>query len=64
MSGKAISTVPIDNARARVTERRFASGAATGFHTHARDHMVVPLTTGRLKLVEADGSAATAKKAL
>lgn len=61
MEGKGISMVQIDNARTRVTEWRFAPGAATGFHTHAYDYVVVPLTTGRLKLVDADGSVTTAE---
>ena len=60
MGGKAISTVQIDNAGTRVTEWRFAPGDATGFHTHAFDYVVVPLTTGRLKLVEPGGGVAIA----
>jgi quercetin dioxygenase-like cupin family protein len=56
MNGKSVSTVQIDNARTRVSESRFAPGAATGFHRHEHDYVVVPLTTGRLKLIEADGS--------
>ncbi len=56
MGGKATSKVQIENARNRVTEWRFAPGEATGFHTHAFDYVVVPLTTGRLKLVEEDGT--------
>ena len=61
MGGKAIAKVRIDNASTRVTEWRFAPGDATGFHTHAHDYVVVPLTTGRLKLVEAGGGTATAE---
>ena len=59
MSGKAIPTVLIDNARTRLTKWHFAPGAATGFHRHAFDY-VGSLTTSRLKLVEVDGSAAEA----
>ena len=51
----AVATVQVDDARVRVTEWRFAPGAATGWHRHAYDYVVVPLTTGRLKLVEAEG---------
>jgi beta-alanine degradation protein BauB len=43
-----VPTVRVDNERVRVTEWRFAPGAATGFHRHAYDYVVVPLTTGRL----------------
>ena len=55
MSGQAVPTVQIDNERTRVTEWRFAPGAATGFHRHEYDYVVVPLTTGRLKLVDGAG---------
>jgi quercetin dioxygenase-like cupin family protein len=52
----AIPTVQIDNARLRVTEWRFAPGAATGWHRHAHDYVVVPMTTGRLLLEEPGGA--------
>jgi quercetin dioxygenase-like cupin family protein len=52
----AIGTVKIDNARVRVTEWSFSPGAATGWHRHDHDYVVVPLTTGRLKLVEPGGA--------
>jgi quercetin dioxygenase-like cupin family protein len=55
MSGKAVPTVQIDDERVRVTEWRFAVGAATGFHRHEYDYVVVPGTTGRLKIVGPDG---------
>ena len=56
VSERAKSTVQIDNDRTRVTEWRFAPGTATGFHRHEYDYVVVPLTTGALKLVDGDGS--------
>jgi quercetin dioxygenase-like cupin family protein len=52
----AIPTVQIDNARLRVTEWRFAPGAATGWHRHAHDYVVVPITTGQLLLEEPGGA--------
>jgi beta-alanine degradation protein BauB len=52
---QAVATVQVDNARVRVTEWRFAPGAETGEHIHAFDYTVVPLTTGRLKLVSPRG---------
>jgi quercetin dioxygenase-like cupin family protein len=52
----AIPTVQIDTARLRVTEWRFAPGAATGWHRHAHDYVVVPMTTGRLLLEEPGGA--------
>lgn len=56
MTGQAVPTVQIDNERTRITEWRFAPGAATGFHRHEYDYVVVPLTTGRLKLVDGAGN--------
>ena len=55
MTGQAVPTVQIDNARTRVTEWRFAPGAATGFHRHEYDYVIVPGTTGILKLIGPDG---------
>jgi quercetin dioxygenase-like cupin family protein len=52
---KATSTVQIDDARTIVTEWCFAPGADTGHHVHARDYVVVPLTTGTLRLQDAAG---------
>jgi quercetin dioxygenase-like cupin family protein len=49
-------TVQIDNARTRVTEWRFSPGAATGFHTHEFDYVIVPGTTGALKIIDAQGA--------
>jgi quercetin dioxygenase-like cupin family protein len=46
----AVPTVQVDNDRIRVTEWRFAPGAATGWHRHGYDYVVVPMTTGRLTL--------------
>jgi quercetin dioxygenase-like cupin family protein len=56
VSQSAVPTVLIDNDRVRVTEWRFAPGAATGWHRHEHDYVVVPITTGRLKLVEPGGA--------
>ncbi len=53
---RAVPTLQVDNARVRVTEWRFAPGAATGWHRHAHPYVVVPLTTGRLALAGADGT--------
>ena len=52
MTGRATSTVLIDNDRVRVTRWRFAPGAATGWHVHEYDYVIVPLTAGTLELVE------------
>ena len=51
MSDTAVPTVFIDNERTRVTEWRFAPGAATGWHRHEYDYVIVPLLDGTLKIV-------------
>ena len=51
----ATPTVQIDNDRRRVNEWRFTPGAPTGWHVHAHDHVIVPMTTGRLLLEEPGG---------
>jgi len=50
----------IENQRVIVTEWRFAPGEATGFHVHQHDYVVVPLSTGKLRIVAEDGSASDA----
>ena len=45
----------LENDRVIVTEWRFAPGAETGWHIHGHDYVVVPLTTGTLRLETHDG---------
>ncbi len=52
---KAVPTVQLDNPRVRVTEWRFAPGAATGYHRHEFDYVVVPMSTGKLRLEGPEG---------
>jgi quercetin dioxygenase-like cupin family protein len=51
----AVPAVQVDNARVRVTEWRFAPGAATGWHRHELDYVIVPLVTGRLRIRTPEG---------
>jgi beta-alanine degradation protein BauB len=53
---KAVPAVQIENERVIVTEWTFAPGAETGQHVHGLDYVVVPLTSGTLRLVEPEGS--------
>jgi quercetin dioxygenase-like cupin family protein len=53
---KATPTVQIDTESLRVTEWRFAPGAATGYHRHAHDYVVVPITDGELELIGPEGN--------
>ena len=48
-------TLQHDNERTRVTLWEFSPGAATGWHRHEMDYVIVPLTTGKLKLLEPGG---------
>lgn len=43
----------VDNARTRVTRHRLAPGAHTGPHRHEYDYVVVPVTDGRMRILEA-----------
>ena len=49
-------TCLIENDRVRVTEWRFAPDAATGWHTHEYDYVIVPLSKGTLRLETPEGS--------
>ena len=53
---KATSVLQLQNERVIVTEWRFAPGAETGDHVHAHDYVVIPLTTGILRLEESTGT--------
>jgi quercetin dioxygenase-like cupin family protein len=53
MSKPARATVQVDNEAVRVTEWRFAPGEATGWHRHGFDYVVVPMTTGPLRIKSA-----------
>jgi quercetin dioxygenase-like cupin family protein len=46
----AVPTRQVENDRFIVTEWCFAPGAHTGWHRHAYDYVIVPMTTGRLHL--------------
>ena len=58
---QASATVKIDNERVRVTEWSFEPGQATGHHRHELDYIVVPLTTGRLKIIDNSGAESDAQ---
>ncbi|MCH8951211.1 MAG: cupin domain-containing protein [Proteobacteria bacterium] len=53
---KAEPIVHIDNDQVRVTEWRFAPGAATGWHRHAYDYVITPVIGGNVEIVHGDGS--------
>jgi beta-alanine degradation protein BauB len=51
----AVPTLQVENERVIVTKWTFAPGAETGHHVHGHDYVVVPLTTGKLRLIEPAG---------
>ena len=53
----AVPTTQVENDRFIVTEWRFAPGAHIGWHRHAFNYVVVPMTTGPLTLETASGLA-------
>ena len=53
---KAKSTIQIDNNRVTVHEWRFAKGEETGWHRHEYDYVVVPHTSGKLRLEAKEGN--------
>jgi hypothetical protein len=52
----AVGTLKFEDEEVRITEWRFAPGAATGWHRHGLDYAVVPLLDGRLQVQHPDGS--------
>lgn len=60
MTAQATGDVQEDNARTRVTLWRFPPRGETGFHRHALDYVIVPLTTGPLTIVDKEGKETTA----
>ena len=53
---EAVPEVQVDNDRVRVTKWSFARGAATGWHRHEYDYVVVPMTNGTLQIESAAGT--------
>ena len=51
----ATPTVMVDNARVRVTEWRFAPGAATGWHVHEFDYVITPVAGQPVDIEDGDG---------
>jgi beta-alanine degradation protein BauB len=52
---RAEPTLQIDDDHVRVTQWRFAPGAETGEHVHELDYVVVPLVSGRLRIISEKG---------
>jgi quercetin dioxygenase-like cupin family protein len=50
------AVIRLETDRVKATEHAFVPGAETGWHTHAYDYVIVPLTDGRLLLEEPGGT--------
>ncbi|MEM6621810.1 MAG: cupin domain-containing protein [Pseudomonadota bacterium] len=61
MSDTATPIVHVDNDKTRVTEWRFAPGAATGWHRHEYPYVITPVTDGQVRIVGPDGAENTAQ---
>ena len=59
----AVPTVLIDDERVRVTRFDFAPGAETGWHVHAHDYVVTPVTPCEMLLEEPGGERRVAVEA-
>ncbi len=55
----AVATVQVENESVRVTRWDFEPGAATGWHRHGLDYVVVPVTDCTMLLEEANGTSRT-----
>ena len=53
---QAVATQLIDDARVRTTRFDFAPGAATGWHRHEYDYVIVALTDCAMRLDEPGGA--------
>ena len=51
----ARANIQIDNKNIKVTEYLFKPGEETKFHKHEHDYVVVPITDGKLLLIDKDG---------
>ncbi len=52
----AVPACDIDNELVRVTRWTFAPGAETGHHRHDYDYVICPVTDGRMRIDDANGS--------
>ena len=57
---RAVEEVQAENEGVKVTKYVFAPGAATGWHRHQHDYVIVPLTTGTLRIVDGKGESSLA----
>ena len=51
----ASSIVHVQNERTHVTEWIFEPGAQTGPHVHGHDYVIVPITSGTMRIVDSAG---------
>lgn len=49
----SVADLQIENARTRVTRYRLPPGGSTGAHRHEYDYVIVPVVSGRLRVITA-----------
>lgn len=62
-SPAGVRTVQIENERVRVSRWSFAPEAATGWHVHEFDYVIVPLVDGAIRVDEAGTTTTTELRA-
>ena len=56
MKKKATSNIQINNKLVKVTKYSFLPGQETGMHRHLYDYIVIPITDGKLLLIDKNGN--------
>ena len=52
---QAVSQLQTDDSQVIVTRWDFPPGSETGWHRHAHDYVIIPLTDGRMRLETPEG---------
>ncbi|MFG6157912.1 cupin domain-containing protein [Halomonas sp. 1390] len=52
---QAVSQLQADDSQVIVTRWDFPPGSETGWHRHAHDYVIIPLTDGRMRLETPEG---------
>ena len=55
MKKKATSNIQINNKLVKVTKYSYLPGQETGMHRHLYDYIVIPITDGKLLLIDKNG---------
>ncbi len=53
----SVADLQVENDRTRVTRYRLPPGGSTGPHRHEHDYVIVPVVSGRLRVIAGDKEA-------